>query len=130
MDSGLTKFHTMTHDHNSHSSFDLSYLNQVFQGNKQMINQIITMFIKQVPEYIEEMQNCVVRSDFEALHPLAHKAKSSIAMLGLKDMENLVLEIEKNSKYKTNEDELPELVGRALKECRGVSIQLESVLNE
>ena len=88
----------MIDNENQYPSFDLSYLNQVFQGNKEMIHQIIIMFVKQVPDYFNEMQECVVRADFSALHPLAHKAKSSIAMLGLKDMEALVLEIEKKSK--------------------------------
>ena len=83
----------MIDNENEYPSFDLSYLNQVFQGNKEMIHQIISMFVKQVPDYFSEMQDCVVRADFSALHPLAHKAKSSIAMLGLNDREELVLKI-------------------------------------
>lgn len=118
----------MTED--SNIEFDLSYLNQVFQGNKQMINNIITMFIKQVPEYIHEMEECVVRADLEALHPLAHKAKSSIAMLGLKNMEQIILEIEHNSRNNMNSDELPNLVKKASAEVKGVTSRLEQVLKE
>ncbi len=114
----------------SNASFDLSYLNQVFQGNKQMINQIISMFIRQVPEYIEEMKECVVRCDFDALHSLAHKAKSSIAMLGLKNIEETVLEIESLSRNRVHQERLPGLVDKALADCRGVSKQLENVLKE
>lgn len=120
----------MTDNSNSDLTFDLSYLNQVFQGNKQMINQIISMFIRQVPEYIYEMKDCVVRCEFDALHPLAHKAKSSIAMLGLKGMEETVLEIERHSKHGTNKHELPVLVDKVLEQCEGITSQLENVLKE
>ena len=90
--------------------FDLSYLNQIFQGNTAMINSIIEMFLKQVPGYIEEMEQCVTDNKLKSLHPLAHKAKSSIAMLGLKRMEHLVLRIESSSKLEVDMDDLPHLV--------------------
>ena len=35
--------------------FDLSYLNQIFQGNQEMVHKIIQLFLEQVPEYIQEM---------------------------------------------------------------------------
>ena len=44
---------------NHEQLFDLSYLNQIFQGNQDMINNIIQLFLEQVPEYIKEMQECV-----------------------------------------------------------------------
>ena len=115
---------------NSNIEFDLSYLNQVFQGNKQMINNIISMFIKQVPEYILEMEDCVDRLELEALHPLAHKAKSSVAMLGLKNMEQIILEIEHNSRNSMNLEALPGLVRQASIEVKNVSTRLEQVLKE
>ncbi len=108
--------------------FDLSYLNQVFQGNKQMINNIISMFIKQVPEYIHEMEECVVRAELDSLHPLAHKAKSSIAMLGLKNMEEIILKIEHNSRNSHDMEALPMLVKKASMEVSQVTAKLEEVL--
>ncbi|MFK7756387.1 MAG: Hpt domain-containing protein [Flavobacteriales bacterium] len=118
----------MTED--SNIEFDLSYLNQVFQGNKQMINNIISMFIKQVPEYIHEMEECVVRAELEALHPLAHKAKSSVAMLGLKNMEQIILEIEHKSRTSEDLEALPSLVRKASVEVKGIASKLEKVLKE
>jgi len=120
----------MSSEFNSEDCFDLSYLNQVFQGNQQMINQIISLFIKQVPDYIHQMNDCVVKCQFDLLHPLAHKAKSSIAMLGLKSLENTVLEIEKLSKEGQNEKELSVLVEDALTECHTVTVQLSDVIKD
>lgn len=104
--------------------FDLSYLNQIFQGNKEMISNIITLFLDQVPGYIDEMKACVERDDLLSLHPLAHKAKSSIAILGIKTMETKILKIEFDSKNQQNLDHLPELVNTVSTVCEVVLDQL------
>ncbi|NQX91528.1 MAG: Hpt domain-containing protein [Flavobacteriales bacterium] len=109
--------------------FDLSYLNQIFQGNQEMINNIIQLFLEQVPQYIQEMEECVSQNDLISLHPLAHKAKSSIAMLGLKSMEERILRIEHDSKQHVNFDGLPSLVNEVKEECTVVYEQLRGVLS-
>lgn len=113
---------------NQEQLFDLSYLNQVFQGNKELVDNIINLFLQQVPEYINEMVRCVERNDLLSLHPLAHKAKSSIAMLGLKNMEKNILKIEQDSKHNRNLEELPPTVMEVQEECSVVYEQLRGVL--
>ena len=110
--------------------FDLSYLNQVFQGNREMINEIISLFLQQVPNYIRSMEEMVDKGELLALHPLAHKSKSSIAMLGLKRMEEIVLQIEHNSRHRENLEEIPKLVAKIRHECDRVYGQLEQVMQD
>lgn len=100
--------------------FDLSYLNQVFQGNKVLINQIIQLFLDQVPGYISEMEDTAGKGRLNELHPLAHKAKSSIAMLGMRQLEQLVLQIEFNSKNNRDLDKIPGMINQ-LKELTVLS---------
>jgi HPt (histidine-containing phosphotransfer) domain-containing protein len=108
--------------------YDLSYLNQVFQGNREMINNIISLFLQQVPDYIREMEECVRKNEPLSLHPLAHKAKSSISMLGIKDMEVDILQIEQDSKNLRNLEGLPSLVTRVRENCDLVYGQLKEQL--
>jgi HPt (histidine-containing phosphotransfer) domain-containing protein len=108
--------------------YDLSYLNQVFQGNREMINNIISLFLQQVPDYVKEMEECVKKNEPLSLHPLAHKAKSSVSMLGIREMENDILSIEQNSKNLRNLDALPELVHRVRSTCDVVYLQLKEQL--
>jgi len=108
--------------------YDLSYLNQVFQGNKEMINNIINLFLQQVPEYIREMEECVRKNEPLSLHPLAHKAKSSVSMLGIKEMEIDILQIEQDSKNLRNLDGLPRLVFRVRDNCQIVYMQLKDAM--
>ncbi len=108
--------------------YDLSYLNQVFQGNREMINNIINLFLQQVPEYIREMEECVRKNEPLSLHPLAHKAKSSVSMLGIKEMECDILQIEQDSKHLRNLDGLPKLVSRVRDNCQIVYVELKEAL--
>ncbi|MFN8776758.1 MAG: hypothetical protein ACK5XV_08330 [Flavobacteriales bacterium] len=108
--------------------YDLSYLNQIFQGNREMINNIIQLFLQQVPQYIHEMEECVRRNEPLSLHPLAHKAKSSVSMLGIKVMEDDILQIEQDSKHLRNLDNLPHLVYRVKENCQMVYIELQEQL--
>lgn len=114
--------------HHPNRLFDLSYLNQIFQGNQEMIRNIIGLFLQQVPRYIQEMEDCVQRNDLAGLHPLAHKAKSSISMLGLRTMEDMVLRIERSSKEHRNMEQLPELVVQVRNECELANLQLSALL--
>ena len=114
---------------NSAIRYDLAYLNQVFQGNREMINNIIALFLQQVPKYVHEMEECVRKNEPLSLHPLAHKAKSSIAMLGIKDMEADIVQIEQDSKYLRNLDGLPTLVRRVKENCQVVYDQLTEAMH-
>lgn len=114
--------------HTTALRYDLSYLNQIFQGNREMINNIISLFIQQVPDYINEMEECVRKNEPLSLHPLAHKAKSSISMLGIKDMETDILQIEQDSKHLRNLDKLPALVANVKQNYSMVFIQLKEYL--
>jgi HPt (histidine-containing phosphotransfer) domain-containing protein len=108
--------------------YDLSYLNQVFQGNREMINNIIHLFLQQVPEYVREMEECVRKNEPLSLHPLAHKAKSSVSMLGIKVMEDDILQIEQDSKNLRNLENLPRLVYRVKENCQVVYLELKAQL--
>lgn len=113
----------------SNQLFDLSYLNQIFQGNQEPIKQVIQLFLEKVPQYIDEMEKCVEKQDFFSLHPLAHKAKSSITMLGLKSMEQQVINIEEDSRKHRNQAGLGDLVQELRAECEIVIKQLNCFLD-
>ena len=74
--------------------YNLDYLQQVFQGNDAMVRRILDSFEEQVPAYFEEMDRRWRSGRWKDIHPLAHKAKSSIGMLGMADLLEHVLRIE------------------------------------
>ena len=78
--------------------YNLDYLKQVFQGNDAMVRRILDVFEEEVPRYFAEMTALGESGMWGALHPLAHKAKSSIGMLGMEPLLEQVLVIEQHSR--------------------------------
>jgi HPt (histidine-containing phosphotransfer) domain-containing protein len=84
---------------------DLTYLKNMSEGNKDLILEMIGIFKSQVSEFNQSMDEYYASKQYELLGRLAHKAKSSISIMGLnelaidlKNFENLAksgLEIEK-----------------------------------
>ena len=92
------------------SPYDLTYLEDAFQGNRRLVNGIIKLFLKQNPNYCAILENRVKSGDYAYLHTVAHTLKSSVQMLGLRDTEKLLSGIEHRSKFNVDTSELPGMV--------------------
>jgi HPt (histidine-containing phosphotransfer) domain-containing protein len=85
---------------------DLTYLKEMSGGNKDLIREMISIFNTQVGEFSRDMDNLLEKKEFELLGKLAHKAKSSISIMGMNDLaielktlENLARESKQTDKY-------------------------------
>ena len=85
---------------------DLTYLKEMSGGNKDLIREMITIFNTQVEEFARDMDHHLEKEEYELLGKLAHKAKSSISIMGmvdlaveLKTLENLAREGKQTEKY-------------------------------
>ena len=86
--------------------YNLDYLQQVFQGNDAMVYRILDSFEAQVPGYLDEMESRWRNGDWQNIHPIAHKARSSISMLGMKPLLEDVLHIERTSRSGLHEGDI------------------------
>ncbi|MGB1383896.1 MAG: Hpt domain-containing protein [Flavobacteriales bacterium] len=110
--------------------YDLTYLQQVFHGNEAMVQQIVELFLEQAPQFSTEMDMCIRQARWSDLHPVAHKLKSSVNMLGMAGLAPLVLEIERKSKFNQDLASLPGLVSDLNSEMELVCQTLSHDLNE
>jgi HPt (histidine-containing phosphotransfer) domain-containing protein len=110
--------------------YDLTYLQQVFHGNEAMVQQIVELFLEQAPQFSMEMDMCIRQARWSDLHPVAHKLKSSVNMLGMAGLAPLVLEIERKSKFNQDLASLPGLVSDLNSEMELVCQILSHDLNE
>ena len=110
--------------------YDLTYLNQVFYGNESMVQEIVQLFLDQAPELATTMTQCVRLARWQDLHPLAHKLKSSVTMLGMSDLAPIVLEIEQVSKFGRDPALLPQLVSNLNVHLEMVTLSLRRDLME
>ena len=93
--------------------YNLDYLQQVFQGNDAMVRRILDSFEEQVPAYFTEMERRWRSGRWRDIHPLAHKAKSSIGMLGMQALLEEVLVLERTSRTAEAPGDMAERLVRA-----------------
>ncbi len=65
---------------------DLTYLREMSGGNQGLIIEMIDIFRSQVVEFTEGMEQHLKNKEYEKLGKLAHKAKSSISIMGLAEL--------------------------------------------
>ncbi|MEZ5001363.1 MAG: Hpt domain-containing protein [Bacteroidales bacterium] len=77
---------------------NVSYLEEVCGGDKEIITEMVNIFRDQIPEFIEGMRSHYEKEEFPELGLLAHKAKSSIAIMGMEDLALRLKELELKAK--------------------------------
>ena len=85
---------------------DLSYIQGMAGGSMDLVKEMIVIFIGQIPDFLDEMKSCFHKKDWYNLGLIAHKAKSSVAVMGmeglatdLKDLEILTKEGKEIEEY-------------------------------
>ncbi len=89
---------------------DLSYLESMSMGSQEMINEMIDIFIDQIPEFTEGLQEHLTNKDYIALGALAHKAKSSVAVMGMNELANVLKDLELKAKVGEDVDSYPAMI--------------------
>ena len=77
---------------------DLSYLREMSGGNKTLILEMISIFSSQTVEFGLEMDQLLNSKQYELLGKLAHKAKSSVSIMGLNDLAVSLKELENSAR--------------------------------
>jgi HPt (histidine-containing phosphotransfer) domain-containing protein len=75
-----------------------AYLDSVAGDDPQIIAEIVAMFKEQVAEIYSEMKALHSKRDFTSLGMLAHKAKSSVAIMGMSELATLLKTFELSAK--------------------------------
>ena len=107
--------------------YNLDYLQQVFQGNDAMVRRILDSFEEQVPRYLADMQERWRQGDWRNLHPLAHKARSSISMLGMAVLLEDIQAIERISRKGEGPEDIGDRLDRA---AASLDLALSALRNE
>jgi len=90
---------------------DLNYLSSICEGNQQIINEMIDLFSIQIKEMSADMLKVEKEADYITLSNIAHKAKSTVAIMGmtilsekLRDLEIMAKEGKNPETYKEQID--------------------------
>lgn len=93
-------------------------------GNNELFLEIIDIFVVQVEEIWTEMQVLYDNGEFDLLGKLAHKAKSSVAIMGMEALAADLKMLEHYCDEKTNVDKYQDIILRFKSECEEVIKEL------
>ena len=104
---------------------DLSHLKQFADGNEEFMLEIIEIFISQTPEQLQEMQEAATHSDWTAVRGIAHKLKSSLALIGVQQAQELNNHIEHAALHRIETEQLAAQIAQLASMTHGVIQKLQ-----
>lgn len=107
---------------------DLAYLREMSGGNKDLIKEMISIFNTQVEEFSRGMDDHMANNEYELLGKLAHKAKSSISIMGLDHLAKELKRLELLAKEGKESDKYPGIISLFKQETQIAVKELQDVL--
>ena len=105
---------------------DLTYLESVTDGDKDLMKDLIDIFKSQIPEFITEFKDAFAEKDADTLGRIAHKAKSSVAIMGLNDLASELSSFESEAGQGIFKNSFSTYITSFEKQC----LEVEKLLNE
>lgn len=109
---------------------DLSYLESMSENNKDFIAEMVGIFREQIEEYKQQLPALMEKSDFENLSKVAHKAKSSVAVMGMSEEAELLKKLELNAITGTNVDSFKSMIDTFIHSSTNALLELDEYLKQ
>ncbi|MCK4745720.1 MAG: Hpt domain-containing protein [Bacteroidales bacterium] len=105
---------------------DLDYLKTMSGGDSKFIREMIDIFREQIGEYTQMMPDLLNKKDYLNLARLAHKAKSSVAVMGMRDVADLLKELEILAREEKEVEKYQSMVSEFIEKSHAAVIELEN----
>lgn len=73
---------------------DFTYLKKIAPSDSELIDDMIDLFISNVPDYVDHIKASYQQNDRDTLCRTAHKMKSSVNYMGIDVLFNLLQDVE------------------------------------
>lgn len=111
--------------------YDLNYLKSLSPENPKFVVEIIQLFLKQVPVFIEELNKHHSNSDWPGLQYNAHKIGSHFDNFGIqKEHRDIARKIEEYARLKENSHLIPDLLIKLENSLKQVHKELNEELEK
>jgi len=110
--------------------FNPGYLENVTGGDSDITKEIVAIFREQVPEFLNEMKQLHSNQKYFELGLLAHKAKSSVAIMGMDETAKMLKTFELQAKAGENTGEYQVYISRFEEDTTLVLKEIDQYLSE
>lgn len=106
---------------------DLNYLKTMSGGDSKFIIEMIDLFREQIDEYKSIMPELLQKKDYDGLSKIAHKAKSSVAIMGMSQVADLLKELEILTQEEKEVERYEPLITHFLEQSDQAITELENI---
>lgn len=106
---------------------NLDYVEEISGGDKDFKKELIEIFIKQIPEFLENMNKFLADNNFSELAKEAHTAKSSALIFRMEETGKLLKQIQLDAETNKTES-IPEMIKTVQADLENASKELKSIL--
>jgi HPt (histidine-containing phosphotransfer) domain-containing protein len=85
---------TLKEESNQEKLYDLCMIEMLCRGNKEQIKKIVSIFISQVPQSVEEIKTAYSKNDFTTIKKVAHRIRPILGYYAIVKIEKDILRIE------------------------------------
>src|ERR1035437_2819787 len=108
---------------------NMEYLDSVSGGDPGIIKEIVIIFKEQSVEIYNEMRSLLASKNYTSLGLLAHKAKSSVAIMGMSEMANMLKTFELQAKEGKEPQLYEHYLERFKGETEGAILELDVIIS-
>jgi len=108
---------------------NMEYLDSVSGGDAEIINEIVLLFREQSVEIYNEMISHLEAKNYKLLGLLAHKAKSSVAIMGMKDLADMLKTFELQAREEKEIQLYESYLERFKNETQGAVMELDDIIS-
>lgn len=109
------------------STIDLSILEELTDGSEDLFSDMVDIFFMQVPTFIKNMDEAYAEGNYLKLGQIAHKAKSSVATMGITNLSAKMKEFELLAKSGENPESYPKYMELFKETCQQATAELEII---
>jgi CheY-like chemotaxis protein len=100
-------------------------LRKVISGNEADLKKMLDMYMEQIPQINSLIKSAITKKNWDEVYQQSHKLKSSVKVLELSRMSELISMIEEYSKAKENTELISALFEAFKKECSTVMKKMQ-----
>jgi HPt (histidine-containing phosphotransfer) domain-containing protein len=108
-----------------YKAFNPDYLLNVSGGDTGIMEEIVTIFRNQIPEFITEMNTLLGNGNFHDLGLLAHKAKGSVTVMGMDETAKMLKTFELQAKAGEHKEKYPEYISNFERDAATVLAEID-----
>jgi HPt (histidine-containing phosphotransfer) domain-containing protein len=107
---------------------NMEYLDSVAGGDPSIINELVVLFKQQSAEIYHEMKSFLESKNYASLGLLAHKAKSSVAIMGMSKLAEMLKTLELQAREGKESQLYEQYIERFKKETEEASRELDDII--